>query len=85
MSDCGLYLLHFAEVFLKSPHKLLDAIVNNKPELEQYWKADELPNKREYYRDVVMQLAEDYKVYLAEQQAPSVVSPPKARAGKAGK
>lgn len=27
MSDCGLYLLHFAEVFLKSPHKLLDAIV----------------------------------------------------------
>ncbi|KAF9138896.1 hypothetical protein BGX30_008597 [Mortierella sp. GBA39] len=85
MSDCGLYLLHFAEVFLKSPHKLLDAIVNNKPELEQYWKADELPNKREYYRDVVMQLAEDYKVYLAEQQAPSVVSPPMGRAGKAGK
>ncbi|KAF8941748.1 hypothetical protein BGZ47_007248, partial [Haplosporangium gracile] len=68
-SDCGLYLLHFAEMFLKNPHQLLDAIVNNKPELEQYWKADELPNKREYYRDVVMQLAEDYKVFLAEQQA----------------
>ncbi|KAF9341388.1 hypothetical protein BGZ91_008892 [Linnemannia elongata] len=85
MSDCGLYLLHFAEVFLKSPHKLLDAIVNNKPEVEQYWKADELPNKREYYRDVVMQLAEDYKVYLAEQKAPNVASQPKALSDKAGK
>lgn len=85
MSDCGLYLLHFAEVFLKSPHKLLDAIVNNKPEVEQYWKADELPNKREYYRDVVMQLAEDYKVYLAEQKAPSVASQPKALSDRAGK
>lgn len=85
MSDCGLYLLHFAEVFLKNPHKLLDAIVNNKPELEQYWKADELPTKREYYRDVVMQLAEDYKVYHAEQQASSVASLPKTRTDKAGK
>ncbi|KAF9149357.1 hypothetical protein BG015_008841 [Linnemannia schmuckeri] len=87
-SDCGLYLLHFAEIFLKSPHQLLDAIVNNKPELEQYWKADELPSKREYYRDVVMQLAEDYKVFLAEQQASGALSkqsPMKAHADKTRK
>ncbi|KAG0294276.1 hypothetical protein BGZ96_001495 [Linnemannia gamsii] len=87
-SDCGLYLLHFAEVFLKNPRRLLDGIVNNKPELEKYWMADELPNKREYYRDVVMQLAEDYKVYLAEMEisaTPSGHSLLKARTDRTGK
>ncbi|KAF9906321.1 hypothetical protein EC991_000809 [Linnemannia zychae] len=67
-SDCGLYLLHYAEVFLRNPDVLLDEIVNRNPEHEKYWMAEELPNKRDYYRDVVVQLAEDYKVYLAEQQ-----------------
>lgn len=50
--------------------------------------ADELPNKREYYRDVVMQLAEDYKVYLAEMEisaTPSGHSLLKARTDKTGK
>ncbi|KAF9933002.1 hypothetical protein FBU30_006826 [Linnemannia zychae] len=66
-SDCGLYLLHYAEVFLKNPHVLLDGIVNHDPELEKHWMAEELPNKREYYQHVVVQLAEDYKEYLANQ------------------
>jgi hypothetical protein len=50
--------------------------------------ADELPNKREYYRDVVMQLAEDYKVYLAELQTPDTPSGQsllQARTDKTGK
>ncbi|KAK3845237.1 MAG: hypothetical protein J3R72DRAFT_38999 [Linnemannia gamsii] len=67
-SDCGLYLLHYAEVFLRNPRLLLEEIVNRTPEHEKYWMADELPSKREYYRDVVVRLAEEYKALLAEQR-----------------
>ncbi|KAF9095368.1 hypothetical protein BGX23_000594 [Mortierella sp. AD031] len=75
-SDCGLFLLHYAEVFLKTPGPLLDVIVNNKPEQEQaeYWVAEELPEKRQYYSDVVVELSEAYKVFTAEQQESSAQS-----------
>ncbi|KAG0277890.1 hypothetical protein BGZ95_005122 [Linnemannia exigua] len=83
-SDCGLYLLHYAEVFLRNPRLLLEEIVNRIPEHEKYWMAEELPNKREYYRDVVVRLAEEYKALLASGQQSSSTSL-KARADKTGK
>ncbi|KAF9937493.1 hypothetical protein BGZ67_001226 [Mortierella alpina] len=60
--DCGLFLLHYAEVFLKYPDQLLDAIVNNKrDEADKYWAVEELAHKREQYREIMLSLTEEYQ------------------------
>ncbi|CAO3564611.1 unnamed protein product [Mortierella alpina] len=62
--DCGLFLLHYAEVFLKHPGQLLDAIVNNKrDEANKYWAVEELAHKREQYREIVLSLTEEYSAF----------------------
>ncbi|KAG9323069.1 hypothetical protein KVV02_004621 [Mortierella alpina] len=60
--DCGLFLLHYAEVFLKYPDQLLDAIVNNKrDDADKYWAVEELTHKREQYREIMLSLTEEYQ------------------------
>ncbi|KAI8361978.1 hypothetical protein B0O80DRAFT_90501 [Mortierella sp. GBAus27b] len=66
--DCGLFVLHYAEVFLKHPGPLLDEIVNKKDESSKYWTSDDLANKREKYREIMISLAGEYKKFLSTQQ-----------------
>ncbi|KAG0208249.1 hypothetical protein BGX28_000714 [Mortierella sp. GBA30] len=68
--DCGLFLLHYAEVFLKNPVSLLDAIVNNKKEeANNYWAVGDLTLKREQYREIMISLTEQYKAYRTSRQS----------------
>ncbi|KAG9325242.1 hypothetical protein KVV02_004182 [Mortierella alpina] len=60
--DCGVYLLHYAEVFMRSPGMLLDAIVNRADD-KAMWASTELATKREKYRDIMVSLQERYKAY----------------------
>ncbi|KAI1319067.1 hypothetical protein EDD11_004956 [Mortierella claussenii] len=66
--DCGLYLLHYAEVFLKYPEALLNIIVNKTEDANKYWGDGELLLKREKFREIMIALAEQYKTYLFSQQ-----------------
>ncbi|KAF9963225.1 hypothetical protein BGZ65_005065 [Modicella reniformis] len=66
--DCGLFVLHYAEMFLKHPGPLLDGIVvwsNKKDDLDDYWAVEELALKREKYQEIMTSLAEQYKAYLS--------------------
>ncbi|KAF9275442.1 hypothetical protein BGZ68_010780 [Mortierella alpina] len=60
--DCGVYLLHYAEVFMRNPSMLLDAVVNRADE-KTMWASTELATKREKYRDIMVSLQERYKAY----------------------
>ncbi|KAF9185844.1 hypothetical protein BGZ50_002841 [Haplosporangium sp. Z 11] len=60
--DCGIYLLHYTEAFLKNPSELTDAIVNGVDD-KTMWASSELPNKREAYRNIVASLTEEYNAY----------------------
>ncbi|KAG0255070.1 hypothetical protein BG011_005339 [Mortierella polycephala] len=60
--DCGIYLLHYTEVFLKNPSELSDAIVNG-ADNKTMWASSELPNKREAYKDIVASLTEEYNAH----------------------
>ncbi|KAF9960473.1 hypothetical protein BGZ72_006855 [Mortierella alpina] len=60
--DCGVYLLHYAEVFMRSPGVLLDAVVNRADD-KAMWASTELATKREKYRDIMVSLQERYKAY----------------------
>ncbi|KAF9968613.1 hypothetical protein BGZ70_001349 [Mortierella alpina] len=60
--DCGVYLLHYAEVFMRNPSMLLDAVVNRADD-KVMWASTELATKREKYRDIMVSLQERYKAY----------------------
>ncbi|KAI1296188.1 hypothetical protein EDD11_007507 [Mortierella claussenii] len=60
--DCGVYLLHYVEVFLRNPSALLDAIVNRKDD-KSLWSLSELASKRAKYKDIMVMLTEQYRVY----------------------
>ncbi|KAF9561201.1 hypothetical protein EC968_005828 [Mortierella alpina] len=60
--DCGVYLLHYAEVFMRNPAMLLDAVVNRADD-KVMWASTELATKREKYRDIMVSLQERYKAY----------------------
>ncbi|KAF9112009.1 hypothetical protein BGX27_004125 [Mortierella sp. AM989] len=62
LSDCGVYLLHYTEVFLRNPTALLDAIVNRTDD-KSLWSLNELATKRAKYKDIVVSLTEQYRVY----------------------
>ncbi|KAF9405739.1 hypothetical protein BGZ94_003393, partial [Podila epigama] len=64
--DCGLYLLHYADMFTRHPTEIADSIVN-KSDGDQYWDLDALPNKRQSYREIVHDLTLQYQEYLSEQ------------------
>ncbi|KAG0038215.1 hypothetical protein BGZ82_000786 [Podila clonocystis] len=66
--DCGLYLLHYAEMFLKYPKQLSDSIVN-KTDGTTFWELSRLPKKRQDYRDLVAELMVQYKVYQEQMAA----------------
>ncbi|KAF9187300.1 hypothetical protein BGZ50_002012 [Haplosporangium sp. Z 11] len=66
--DCGLFLLHYAEVFLKNPGPLLDRIVNKSNDMTKYWAIGDLAAKREKYREIMISLTEQYKAYLFTQE-----------------
>ncbi|KAG0091584.1 hypothetical protein BGZ92_000326 [Podila epicladia] len=65
--DCGVFLLHYVEVFLRHPVQMLDAIVNRTDDLH-LWAANELETKRERYKDYVDSLTEKYKVFQFSQE-----------------
>ncbi|KAG0332178.1 hypothetical protein BG000_010275 [Podila horticola] len=67
MCDCGVFLLHYVEVFLRHPLQMLDAIVNRTDDLP-LWAAHELVTKRERYKDYVDSLTEKYKVFQFSQE-----------------
>ncbi|KAG0098216.1 hypothetical protein BGZ93_000818 [Podila epicladia] len=66
--DCGLYLLHYAEMFLKYPKQLSDNIVN-KTDGATFWELSRLPKKRQDYRDLVADLVAQYKIYQEQMAA----------------
>ncbi|KAF9927146.1 hypothetical protein FBU30_003461 [Linnemannia zychae] len=65
--DCGVYLLHYAEVFMRNPSELLDSI-QCKTDDKTTWAASELPTKREKYREIMLTLKEGYKAYQISQE-----------------
>ncbi|KAF9357203.1 hypothetical protein BGX26_004076 [Mortierella sp. AD094] len=66
--DCGLFLLHYAEVFLKHPGPMLNGIVNRGDDMNKYWSVGDLAQKREKYREIMISLTEQYKSYLFSQK-----------------
>ncbi|KAF9399037.1 hypothetical protein BGX21_006896 [Mortierella sp. AD011] len=66
--DCGLFLLHYAEVFLKHPGPMLNGIVNKTDDMNRYWSVGDLAQKREKYREIMISLTEEYKSYLFSQK-----------------
>ncbi|GJJ76614.1 hypothetical protein EMPS_08973 [Entomortierella parvispora] len=69
--DCGLYVLHYSEVFLQRPGLLLDGILN-KFDGDSMWNSSDLPKKREHYRKIVLDIADQYREQLhpTDQQKP---------------
>ncbi|KAG9070697.1 hypothetical protein KI688_008236 [Linnemannia hyalina] len=65
--DCGVYLLHYAEVFLRNPSGLLDGI-QSKTDDKTTWATSELPTKREKYREIMVTLKQGYKAYQISQE-----------------
>ena len=60
--DCGIYLLHFVEVFLRNPIAVMDAVVN-KTDDKTIWSLPELALKRAKYKEIVNALTAQYRVY----------------------
>ncbi|KAF9986982.1 hypothetical protein BGZ65_005489 [Modicella reniformis] len=60
--DCGIYLLHFVEVFLRNPTALLDAVVNRIDD-KALWFIPELTSKRAKYKEITNALTAQYRVY----------------------
>ncbi|KAF9429825.1 hypothetical protein BGZ94_009353 [Podila epigama] len=67
LCDCGVFLLHYVDVFLRNPTQMLDAIVNETDD-STLWAANELETKRERYKDIVDSLTEKYKVFQFSQE-----------------
>lgn len=65
--DCGVYLLHYAEVFLRNPSGLLDSI-QSKTDDKATWATSELPTKRGKYREIMVTLKQGYKAYQISQE-----------------
>ncbi|KAL0092266.1 hypothetical protein J3Q64DRAFT_1210452 [Phycomyces blakesleeanus] len=58
-SDCGIYLIHFVGVFLENPEKCIDLLEATTTD-EEAWGATSMDEKREYLRNVVRQLNEEW-------------------------
>ncbi|KAJ3528935.1 hypothetical protein NM688_g7926 [Phlebia brevispora] len=65
--DCGVYLIHFVQVFMKDPVRLSEIIMAKKPreyaskEREQDWEADTVAGLRENLYDRIMELSAKWK------------------------
>lgn len=73
-SDCGLYLLHYVETVLKNPPMLLDVLLNtpqvakgsssaSSVAVHEAWNADLARTKRKQVRELVEDLAQQYREY----------------------
>ncbi|KAI8346033.1 hypothetical protein B0O80DRAFT_249036 [Mortierella sp. GBAus27b] len=60
--DCGIYLLHFVEIFLRNPTALLDVVVNRTDD-KALWSLSELTSKRAKYKEIMNNLATQYQVF----------------------
>ncbi|CAO3679978.1 unnamed protein product [Umbelopsis ramanniana] len=58
--DCGVYLLHYAEVFLSDPRKYL-TLLSGKRDQQQEWAPTEAHDKRQKIRQVIHDIAELHK------------------------
>ncbi|KAI9287170.1 hypothetical protein BC943DRAFT_335638 [Umbelopsis sp. AD052] len=58
--DCGVYLLHYAEVFLSDPQKYL-TLLSGKRDQQQEWAPTEAHDKRQKIRQVIHEIAELHK------------------------
>lgn len=60
-SDCGIYLIHYIELFLKDPNRCVDLMVESNPQsdksLDQYWTPELLIDKRTHLRNYLYKLA----------------------------
>lgn len=54
LSDCGVYLIHYIELFLQDPYRCIELFLDDSPEsqraLEIYWSNEMLKGKRRYLR-----------------------------------
>ncbi|KAG8936385.1 hypothetical protein FRC02_002609 [Tulasnella sp. 418] len=76
--DCGVYLLHFAETFIKDPPKFVEAF-NTKSLKEHakraiFWEKDQLDTKREDLKNLILQLSQDWKARTEDQRPDSSAS-----------
>ncbi|KAA8915294.1 hypothetical protein TRICI_002651 [Trichomonascus ciferrii] len=57
--DCGIYVLHYVERFLKNPEKFAHNMMNKSPEskktLSELWKENDLQKKRDVLRNTLLQ------------------------------
>ncbi|KAG0287942.1 hypothetical protein BGZ96_008201 [Linnemannia gamsii] len=65
--DCGVYLLHYAEVLMRNPSGLLDSI-QSKSDDKTTWATSELPTKREKFKEITVTLKQGYKAYQISQE-----------------
>ncbi|GJN94160.1 hypothetical protein Rhopal_007234-T1 [Rhodotorula paludigena] len=74
--DCGLYLLHYVEVFLSAPDHYLNLIAADAhhtkkrgrapvtEEIKQLWRDDEAQSKRTVMREQVKSLMDEWRAYI---------------------
>lgn len=58
LSDCGVYLIHYIELFLKDPYYCVELFLSQSPQsvnaLEKYWHKELLKGKRRFLRRKLM-------------------------------
>jgi Ulp1 family protease len=59
--DCGLYLLHAFERFFHDPTHVMDEVIVSRDRTDPYWQAEDAAQKRQWWRECIQHLIEEYK------------------------
>ncbi|KAJ3279460.1 hypothetical protein HK104_001455 [Borealophlyctis nickersoniae] len=75
--DCGVYILHYVEVFLKQPEMYLELVLNKSKD-ETRWLVDDIPKKREQIRQIAEQVEVKWKEEKQKKEAEKLLKAAKA-------
>lgn len=67
--DCGLYLLHAFERFFHDPTRVMDKVIVLRDRADPYWQAEDAAKKRQWWRECIRSLIEEYKAEQARLKA----------------
>lgn len=81
--DCGLYLLHSFERFINDPKLVLRKVIPSRNRNHDYWQVEEAKTKREWWKEKVNELAEQWETrrerVLADREARNLAKEAKSK------